>query len=418
MPPPSVAVVGMGYVGLPTALALHDAGCSVLGIDISTERLSALRRADVDARPDDRRRLARALAGDRLGLTADAAAQSAADVVIICVPTPVDGDLRPDARAVERACAGAVAHARSGQALLLTSTTFVGTTRALLAEPLAARGLQPGSEVFVAFAPERILPGDTGVHQRQVPRVVGGITPACSAAAAEVLRPIVEHVHAVSSAETAELTKLHENTFRAVNLALANEMAGAARHFGVDPVEVIEAAATKPYGYLAHYPDPGVGGHCIPVDPHWMLEPLRVGGVAMPVADTAMAAVTARPGAVAARAEEVLDDLGIATGSARVLVVGMAYKPGVGDARESPGVAIAERLVRRGADVAYVDPLVPEVTVAGQRLRSHPAPADAHADLVLLTTIHPGFDYGWLAARTNVLDATYRTPGGRRRHLV
>jgi nucleotide sugar dehydrogenase len=415
---PSVAVIGLGYVGLPTALALHDAGSPVIGIDTSPERLQAIRDGDVDALPEDHGRLARALAADHLDLTADTAAQAEADVVMICVPTPVDSDRRPDARAVERACAGAVAHARPGQTLLLTSTTFVGTTRTLLADPLAARGLQPGRDVFVAFAPERILPGDASVQQRDVPRVVGGVTPACAAAAAKVLQPIVDRVHTVSSPEAAELTKLHENTFRAVNHALANEMAGAARHFGLDPVEIVDAAATKPYGFLAHYPGPGVGGHCIPVDPHWLLEPLRTAGVRMPLSDRALTDVAARPAAVVARAEQLLAGLGVAADAARVLIVGMAYKPGVADGRESPAHAIAEQLARRGAEVEYVDALVPEVIVDGRRLRSHPAPAEVEADLVILAVVHPGFDLDWLGARPDVLDATYRTPAGLRRHLV
>ncbi len=415
---PSVAVVGLGYVGLPTALALQDTGSPVVGIDVSDARLRAIRRGDVDVLPDDQVRLEQALAADRLRLTARASAQAEADAVLICVPTPVDDDLRPDPRAVEHACAAAVEHARPGQTIVLTSTTFVGTTRELLAAPLAARGLQPGRDVFVAFAPERILPGDASVHQWDVPRVLGGLTPACTAAAARLLRPIAHHLHEVSSPEAAELTKLYENTFRAVNLAFANEMAGAARSFGLDPVELVRAAATKPYGFLAHYPGPGVGGHCIPVDPHWMLQPLRAAGVAMPVAESAMAAVAARPAAVAERAADVLDELGIALADARVLVVGMAYKPGVADARESPGRRIAEHLVRRGVEVSYVDPFVPEVTVDGAVLRSQPVPREVEADLVVVTVAHPGVDHRWLDDREHVLDATYRTPGGRRRHAV
>lgn len=415
---PLVAVVGLGYVGLQTALALQDAGLQVLGVDVSEHRLEAISSGDVDALPKDRRRLRRALADDRVLLTADATASSEADALVICVPTPIDEDRKPNTEPLERACATAVAHARAGQTLVLTSTTFVGSTRALLAEPLAARGLAVGRDVFVAFAPERILPGDASVDQREVPRVIAGLTAACTAAAARLLRPITKYLHRVSSPEAAELTKLHENTFRALNLAFANEMAKAALHFGVDPIEVVDAAATKPYGFLAHHPGPGVGGHCIPVDPQWMLEPLRAAGVPMPLAETAMDAVVARPAQVARRAEEILDELGVALEEASLLIVGVAYKPGVADARESPGRKIAQFLARCGAHVEYFDPLVTELAVDGRLLQSLPSPAEASADLVIVTVTHPGADYAWLDEHPNVLDATYRTPGGQRRHLI
>src|SRR4051812_23116298 len=281
----TVAVVGLGYVGLPTALALREGGADVIGIDASASRLARIRSGDVDLLDRDRPRLDEALASGRMAMSTDPARIGAADAVLICVPTPVDERLRPDLRAVRGACADVVAHARRGQTLILTSTTYVGTTRELLAEPLAARGLRPGVDVHVAFAPERINPGDALWEQALVPRVLGGCTEACALAAARVLAPTAERLHVVSSCEAAELTKLHENTFRAVNLAFANEMAGIAAHHGIDPVEIVDAAATKPYGYLAHYPGPGVGGHCIPVDPYYLLAPVQAAGVPVPVTE-------------------------------------------------------------------------------------------------------------------------------------
>jgi UDP-N-acetyl-D-glucosamine dehydrogenase len=416
----TVAVLGLGYVGLPTTLALRDAGFPVIGVDSSERRLEAIRAGDVDLLDRDRPRLTAALASGLLALTAAPEALQAADAVIIAVPTPIDERRAPDLRAVRAACASAVQHARPGQTLILTSTTYVGTTRDLLVAPLTARGLTVGDDVHVAFAPERINPGDALWEQASVPRVLGGVTPACGEAAAQVLAATASRLHVVSSPEAAELTKLQENTFRAVNLALANEMAAAAGHYDLDPVEIIAAADTKPYGYLAHYPGPGVGGHCIPVDPYYLLSPLQAAGIDVPVIQQAMAAVAQRPELVADRALALTAQRGVADDAARVLLVGVAYKPGVGDHRESPALQIGAHLARRGARVAYHDPLVPSVSLDGTAavLHSVPAPRSDDYDLVLVAVVHPGHPYGFLADAAQVLDATYRTPGGRVRHAL
>jgi nucleotide sugar dehydrogenase len=416
---PTVAVVGMGYVGLPTSLALREAGFPVLGVDISERRLRDIETGAVDLLDRDRPRLTGALESGRFALTADTAALEAVDAVIIAVPTPVDDDLSPDLRAVRSACASAVEHARAGHTLILTSTTYVGTTRDLLVEPLRERGFTVGEDIHVAFAPERINPGDALWEQAAVPRVLGGVTGACTDAAAQVLAATASKLHVVSSVEAAEFTKLQENTFRAVNLAFANEMAAAAGFYGVDPVEVTDAAATKPYGYLAHYPGPGVGGHCIPVDPYYLLTPLRSAGVAAPVVEHAMAGVAGRPGRVADRALEVTASRGVADADARVLLVGVAYKPGVEDFRESPALKIASRLVERGAQVSYHDPLIAEVAVEGAGLlRDVEAPDASQYDLVVVAVVHPGHSYEFLADAEHVLDATYKTPGGKVRHAL
>jgi UDP-N-acetyl-D-glucosamine dehydrogenase len=411
---PTVAVVGLGYVGLPTSLALHDAGMSVIGLDASAERIRAIGAGAVDLIERDRPRLEEALDSGRVTMTTDPADLAAADAVIICVPTPVDERLRPDLRAVRSACATVVAHARAGQTIVLTSTTYVGTTRELLCGPLSERGLEPGRDIHVVFAPERINPGDTAWEQARVPRVVGGVTPECTAAAARVLGPTAERLHVVSSPEAAELTKLQENTFRALNLAFANEMAVVAAHHGLDPIEIVDAAATKPYGFLAHYPGPGVGGHCIPVDPYYLLSPLQAAGVRLPVIERAMASVAARPGQVAERAITILASNGVAADVARVLICGVAYKPGVADYRESPALQIIEHLERYDVSVGYHDPLVPSLPGHGLRSIAHPRPGDH--DLVIVAVTHPGHDLSWLEACPHVLDATYKTPGGHNRH--
>jgi UDP-N-acetyl-D-glucosamine dehydrogenase len=415
----TVAVLGLGYVGLPTALALREAGFPVIGVDISNRRLRDIRAGRVDLLDRDRPRLDQSLASGHLALTSDAAALVAADAVIIAVPTPVDENLAPDLRAVRSACASAVEHARAGQTLILTSTTYVGTTRDLLVEPLAERGFTVGEDIHVAFAPERINPGDALWEQAAVPRVLGGVTDACAFAAAQVLAATASKLHVVSSVETAEFTKLQENTFRAVNLAFANEMAAAAGFYGVDPVEIVGAAATKPYGYLAHYPGPGVGGHCIPVDPYYLLAPLHEAGMSAPVTEQAMAAVAGRPAHVAGRALELMAERGLADTEARILLVGVAYKPGVEDHRESPALQIAAALGERGARVSYHDPLIASVAVAGAgTLESVAAPDAADYDLVVVAVVHPGHSYEFLNEAEHLLDATYKTPGGKIRHSL
>ncbi len=422
----AVAVVGLGYVGLPTALALLAAGNEVIGLDASEARLDAIRRRDVDLLPSDHERLAASLTGDavegpaaegpaaegaadsRFTLTSDPARLADARTVLICVPTPVDRHQVPDLSAMAAACATAVAHAVPGQLLVLTSTTYVGTTRDLLVEPLAGRGLVAGVDVFVAFSPERIDPGNSRHTQESTPRVVGGSGERSTRIAAAVLRRTAPSVHVLPSPEDAEMTKLWENTFRAVNIALANEFAEDCRGLGLDPSPIIAAAATKPYGFMPFYPGPGVGGHCIPCDPHYLLWQLRAKRISSPLIDAAMTAIAGRPRQVVRRVRELLADRGLSLSGARVLLVGVAYKPGVADLRESPALEIMEELHQDGAKVHFTDPLVPTVRLGSELLAGEAAPEADSWDLVLVHTVHPGADLGWLSELGNVLDATYR----------
>ncbi|MEU5162025.1 nucleotide sugar dehydrogenase [Streptomyces sp. NPDC020875] len=405
----SVAVVGMGYVGLPTALGLLEGGVRVIGIDHSPERLRAIETRDVDLIEADHRRLEKALYLDGFELTGDPARLAEADAVMVCVPTPVDRYLLPDLGPLRSACEALVRHARPGQTLILTSTSFVGTTRRMLVEPLAARGLTVGEDVLVASSPERIDPGNSTHTQRETPRVLGGVTERCTASAARVIELLTPAVHRVASPEVAEMTKLYENTFRAVNIALANEFADICAGLALDPIEVVDAARTKPYGFMAFDPGPGVGGHCIPCDPHYLLWQLRETRTAAPLVNQAMTSIAERPRGVVDRAHEVLSDAGRGLGGARVLVVGVAYKPGVLDVRSSSALDIIEDLNRRGARVAYHDPLIPTLALpGGGMLESVARPGDGEWDLVLVHTVHPGHDYGWIGDGTLVLDATYR----------
>lgn len=409
-----VAIIGLGYVGLPTALAFHASGLRVLGVDLDPGRLEAVRTGHVDLLDSDRERLRRAReARDGFTVTADPADAARSDAVIICVPTPVNRHLVPDLAALTGACTAAAAHARSGQTIVLTSTSYVGSTKDLLARPLTARGLRVGTDVFVAFSPERIDPGNERHAHEDVPRVVGGVTPRCAERATALLGRYAGELHTVSSAEAAEMTKLLENTFRAVNIALVNEFADASRLLELDVMEVIEAAATKPYGYLPFFPGPGAGGHCIPCDPHYLLWQLKRDRLHTPLVSAAMDAIAMRPGQVVERARQVLSDQGCGLAGADVLVLGVAYKPEVEDLRESPALEIIDRLLAAGARVAYHDPLVPElITGGGTKLASvEPGPAD----LVIAHTPHQSLDLGWLPEDQLLLDATYRFPGVARR---
>ncbi|MFJ5772713.1 nucleotide sugar dehydrogenase [Streptomyces sp. NPDC093094] len=410
----SVAIVGMGYVGLPTALGLHAAGVRVVGIDRDAGRLRAIEARTVDLIESDHRQLARSLEQDGFELTTEAARMGEADVVIVCVPTPVDRHLLPDLGVLQGACDEVVRYARAGQTLVLTSTSFVGTTTRMLVEPLMDRGFTVGTDLFVASSPERIDPGNVTHTQRDTPRVVGGVTGECAERAARVIGLLSRVTHQVGSPEVAEMTKLYENTFRAVNIALANEFADICAGFSLDPMEVIEAAATKPYGFMPFHPGPGVGGHCIPCDPHYLLWQLRATRTAAPLVSQAMTAIAERPLAMVDRMLGVLSDAGKGFAGSSVLVVGVSYKPGVLDVRSSSALEIMDGLTRRGAKVEYYDPLVTRLTLpGGVSMDSIVEPAEHDWDLVLIHTVQPGHDYSWIADCPLVLDATYRfVPAG------
>ena len=406
----TVAVVGLGYVGLPTALSLVSSGVTVLGIDSSRARVEAIAAGEVDGASVDPCRLSKALLMGSLQLHDGPDALSAADAVIICVPTPVDASWLPDVESLQRACADVVANAHAGQLIILTSTTYVGCTSALLAVPLTARGFTVDEDIHVAFCPERLNPGSSTFAHDEVTRVIGGVTESCSLAAERLLEKISPAVHIVSSPEAAELSKLIENTFRAVNIALVNEFAEASRVLGVDAMEALDAAASKPYGFMAFQPGPGVGGHCIPCDPHYLLWRLRAERVHSPVIEQAMATLASRPVRVADRAGELLASRGISIEGARITLAGLAYKPGVQDVRESPALVLADVLRRRGAVVSAHDPVVTHdvCDAGGVPICNGAPPSGEDVDLAIVMTLHPGSDHSWLDEVPMVLDATYR----------
>jgi UDP-N-acetyl-D-glucosamine dehydrogenase len=415
----SVAIVGLGYVGLPTALALHGDCRRIIGIDVSQDRLDEISARNADLSDLDRDRLDAALADGSFELTSKLATMADADAVIICVPTPVDSDNAPDLSALRGACATVVANARPGQTIILTSTTYAGTTEEMLAQPLRERGMRIGSDVFVAFSPERIDPGNAEHLQRETPRVLGGVTAICAYRAALVIGELTDAVYLVSSPAAAEATKLYENIFRAVSLALANEFADACGALALDPLEITLAAGTKPYGFLGAFPGPGVGGHCIPCDPHYLLWQLNKQNHSSPLIEQAMKSIGLRPARVIERAGEVLAGDERTLAGARVLVVGVSYKPGVRDLRQSPAIPLIAGLIREGADVQYYDPLIPSVRLPdGRLLNSTPSPRGADYDLAVIHTVHPGVDYSWAQDCPLVLDATYTFDGAAHRSVV
>lgn len=404
-----VAIMGLGYVGLPTLLAMHAAGARVLGFDVSGDRIDVIRAGRPDLLESDHDRLVAARRSSDFALTADLDQLQNAAAVIVCVPTPIDEHATPDLGILAAACRSVVESAVAGQLLILTSTTYPGCSNDLLVEPLRKRGLIAGQDLHVAFSPERIDPGNDHFTHEQVPRIVGGVTEACARAAADLLGRYAQNVYTVSSLKVAEMAKLLENTFRAVNIALANEFAEACRALHVPVMEVISAAATKPYGFMPFYPGPGVGGHCIPCDPHYLLWELRKARLDLPVIEHAMSEIAARPRRVVERIRDILADHRTPLAHARVLVIGVAYKPDVADVRESPALDILSLLAAAGSQVGYVDPYIDTVTLSdGTRLDAEPDPSAFGADLIVIHTDHEANDLSWITYEHAVLDATYR----------
>jgi UDP-N-acetyl-D-glucosamine dehydrogenase len=420
-----VAVVGLGPVGLPSAITLRAAGLRVVGIERSARRLREIRAGCAGLVGVQRERLRAHLRDEDFTLTDELEAVAAADAVLICVSNTLDPRGRPNPEALERTCAAVVEHARAGQTLVLTSTTHVGSTRELLAQPLGERGLRVGEDVFVAFSPERI---DALPAPGQAPRtrVVGAVTETCFGRVAELLRPLAEELHRVSSPAAAEMAKLYESSFRAVNIALAFEMADACRTHALDPIEITDAAATEPLSFTAHYPSAGVGGHGVGIDPHYLLHSLREQGRSATLTEHALRTIAARPGRVVLRALELLRRSGRQLRDVRVLVVGAAYRPGVADCTRAPAAEVIARLQAEGAQVDFHDPLVPVLRVDDDELESiDPDPRrDASGfgpedyELAIVIGVQPGYDYGWLRRCPQVLDCTYRQRTGRRHFLL
>jgi UDP-N-acetyl-D-glucosamine dehydrogenase len=400
-----VAVLGLGYVGLPLLVAAGSAGFPVIGFDTAADRIAQLRRGRSYIGDVTDSEVA-ALGG--VEISADPAILDRAEVLVICVPTPLT-DHAPDLTHVRRAAEAAAAHLSAGRLVILQSTTYPGTTEDILRPILETSGLIAGRDFALAYSPERIDPGQVSFGIHNTPKVVGGCTDRCRDLTVSFYSSFVDQVVVTRSPREAEMAKLIENTFRQVNIALVNELATAAQELGVDIWGALEAASTKPFGYMPFWPGPGVGGHCIAIDPSYLSwRASQALGHGLGFIEHANQVNDQMPAYIVSRIGEMLNDAGKALKGARVLVVGVTYKSGVEDMRGSPALAVMGRLARKGTAISYHDPYVGSVPLAGSRLESLPLDAATvgRHDLVAILTAHPDIDYASLVrAAQLVFDA-------------
>jgi UDP-N-acetyl-D-glucosamine dehydrogenase len=402
------AVIGLGYVGLPLAMELCDAGFRVIGYDVSERVTALLMRGESHILDVPAARVAAHVATGRFVATTDASRLGEADTVSIAVPTPLAKTRDPDMSFVVSAAETVARHAHPGMLIVLESTTYPGTTRELFQPRLEEQGLVVGETVFLAFSPERVDPGNPVYHTKNTPKVVGGISPACNAVATAFYAATVDTVVPVSSPESAELVKLLENTFRSVNIGLVNEMAIVCDRLGVDVWEVIDAAATKPFGFMKFTPGPGIGGHCIPLDPHYLAWKMRSLNYKTRFIDLASEVNSAMPAFVVEKVAWALNEDRKSVKGSRVLVLGVAYKRDIDDMRESPALDVMRLLEERGAEVAYHDPHVPSFREEGHEMHGVPLTDEAldRADAVVVITDHKAVDYQRVVDRAAlVIDA-------------
>jgi UDP-N-acetyl-D-glucosamine dehydrogenase len=396
----SIGVIGLGYVGLPLAVAFAEAGENVVAVDVDPRKVAAVVAGDSYIEDVSSESLRAVL--DRIEATSHYQPLARTDAVLICVPTPLTPNREPDLSALVAAGNALGLVLQRGQLVVLESTTYPGTTREQLVPMLEEQSdLKVGRDFNVAFSPERVDPGRTDYTLRNTPKVIGGLTDACTDRAVELYGRVCENIVRVSTPEAAEMTKLLENIFRSVNIALVNELAILSDRMGIDIWEVVDAAATKPYGFMRFEPGPGMGGHCLPVDPFYLTWRAREFEMSTEFIELAGKINQQMPYHCVARIEQALNDASKPVRGSRILVLGASYKGGVGDIRESPALRIMEVLAERGADLQYHDPFVPALPELG--LSSVPVdPAAGEADAVVLVTAHPGIDYTELAGRTHL----------------
>jgi UDP-N-acetyl-D-glucosamine dehydrogenase len=414
-----LGIIGLGYAGLPLAMLFAETGFEVTGIDLDESRVRAIgegRSYLVDV-PAERY----GGVDGRLSATTDYARVRDLDALTICVPTPLSKTRTPDISHIVAAAESVAGHLREGQLIVLQSTTYPGTTEEIVLPILEQSGAKVGHDFFLGYAPERVDPGNKAWSVRNTPKLVAGVTEECSRRTEELYRQMVETVVPVSSPAVAETAKLHENTFRAVNIALANELAVMCDRLGISVWEVIDAAKTKPFAFLAHYPGPGLGGDCIPVVPHFLAWRLREYGYSAQLIDAAHEVNAHMPVYVMQKVSEALNEVGKPIKGSRLLLLGMAYKSDVHDTRESPSLEVMRQLVARGGEVRYCDPWVPELELEDRRHESvlWGPEAVSWADCVVLLTPHRQFaDPGpWEQAKL-VVDTRNVVPAGPNVHSI
>jgi UDP-N-acetyl-D-glucosamine dehydrogenase len=400
-----IGVVGLGYVGLPLVAAFAQAGFQVVGVDVDPDKIAALQQGQsyIDDVPSAT--LAPLVQNGRFQPTTDYTQLATTDTISICVPTPLQETKAPDVSYIINAAKNIARVGAAGKLIILESTTYPGTTEELLLPHFSQNGDQVGVDFFLAFSPERIDPGRTDFTIYNTPKVIGGMTPACQETAVALFSTIVTHPVPVSSPAAAEMVKLLENIFRAVNIGLVNEMALMCDRLGLNIWEVVEAAATKPYGFMPFYPGPGLGGHCIPIDPHYLSWKLRTLDYTARFIQLSTEVNDGMPAYVAGKIAAGLNEARKAVNGSRVLLLGIAYKPNVGDIRESPALAIIHFLQAQGADIQYHDPFVPTLRLDGFTGKSVPLTAVSlqQADCVVIITHHATIDWQLIASEAALI---------------
>jgi UDP-N-acetyl-D-glucosamine dehydrogenase len=411
-----IAVIGQGYVGLPLAVEFAKVGFPVYGIDLDARKIARLRRGDSYIQDVPSRELAPLVKQGRLRPTTDFSVLRRAAVASICVPTPLSKTKDPDMSFVVAASEQVAKYLHKDMAVILESTTYPGTTDELLLPMMEKTGLEVGKDFFLAFSPERVDPGNPVFQTKNTPKVIGGITPRCTQVVCELYRQVFERIVPVSSTRVAEMVKLLENTFRSVNIGLVNETALLCERLGIDVWEVIDGAATKPFGFMPFYPGPGLGGHCIPIDPFYLSWKARGHGFQARFIELAGEINANMPRQVARRVVQALNTVKKGVNGSRVLVLGIAYKPDIDDVRESPALDVIEQLYEMGAKIEYADPLVPSVDYHGTRMRAVPlTPARLRAaDCVVVTTNHKAFDYDAIYRQARLIVDTRNAFKGRK----
>ncbi|MEW6268391.1 MAG: nucleotide sugar dehydrogenase [Thermodesulfobacteriota bacterium] len=409
-----LGVIGLGYVGLPLSVEMAEAGFSVVGIDADPRKVAEItaRRSYISDVPTDV--LAKVVAAGKLEATTDPGVLAEVDAVSICVPTPLSKTKDPDVSYILDAVKAIKQHLHRGQLIVLESTTYPGTTDELIRAELESKDVRVGRDFFLAFSPERIDPGNRTHGTRNTPKVVGGITPRCTELATLLYSQFIEKVVPVSSARTAEMVKLLENTFRSVNIALVNELASMCDVLGIDAYEVIDAAATKPFGFLPFYPGPGLGGHCIPIDPHYLAWKLKAHDFTARFIGLAAEVNQRMPELVVEKVAAGLNHQGKPVKGSRILALGVAYKRDVSDMRESPALTVIKLLEDRGGRVSYHDPYVPEMVLENGSMASVALTDDAlrMADCVVVLTDHSCFDIPHIVASSRLVVDTRNSTRG------
>jgi UDP-N-acetyl-D-glucosamine dehydrogenase len=405
--------VGLGYVGLPLSVEFASAGLHVTGFDLSPEKVTAVNRGASYIKDVPDERLAACVKAGRLRASSDMGEMGACDALVICVPTPLSKTKDPDLSMVVDAAKAIAARLREGQLVVLESTTYPGTTEELILPLLKERGFEVGRQFFLAFSPERVDPGNSRYHTRNTPKIIGGVTPACTTVARALYSRAIETVIPVSSTRSAEMVKLLENTFRSVNIGLVNEVALMCDRLEVDVWEVIDAAATKPFGFMPFYPGPGLGGHCIPIDPLYLSWKLKTLNYRARFIELAGEINSEMPEHVCDLVASALNDQCKSVKGSGVLVLGLSYKKDIEDVRESPALDILNLLEAKGARISYSDPFVPEIALQGRTLRSLDLlPAVDAADVVVIVTDHTGVPYAQVVERAKaVVDTRNATRG-------